>query len=508
MSELKKTGAFVLVALVLCGAAFVRLPDRSRRDQSFKDQGLPFFPEFKDPTVCTDLEVVDYDPGTAATSRFQVKLKDGKWVIPSHYDYPADAKDRLAKTASGVIDLNKDTIRSDLAEDHATLGVIDPLDEKSTELKGRGKRVTLRDKTENTLADFIIVNEVRERPEQHYVRVPGQKRTYGVNVKVELSTKFADWIETNLLKLDAGRIRRVIFRHDKVDPDRGSVVRGETFEIDREASSGPWKLEGGVPAGEELSNEKLQALSSALADLKIVGVRPKPAGLTRDLKTAEGIKLTQQALLSLNSRGFYPTRDGRLLSNQGDVSVATDEGVVYTLRFGEVVFATGEDLSRGDDSPGAAKSTEKAKDDKKKDGASESRYLMVTVGFDPALLPPAHPAEKPPVGPLVIPDDPFQKAPDDPARIAEEKAAKEKFDREEAEHARRSADGEKRVKELTDRFADWYYVTPGESFRSISLERKELLKAKVDPANQDPNAPPPALPGLNVPGLPGLPDAH
>ena len=30
---------------------------------------------------------------------------------------------------------------------------------------------------------------------------------------------------------------------------------------------------------------------------------------------------------------------------QGDVFVETEEGVVYTLRFGEVVFASGEELS-------------------------------------------------------------------------------------------------------------------------------------------------------------------
>ena len=38
-------------------------------------------------------------------------FKDNKWVIPSHYNYPADARDRLSKTAAAVMDLTKDTIR-------------------------------------------------------------------------------------------------------------------------------------------------------------------------------------------------------------------------------------------------------------------------------------------------------------------------------------------------------------------------------------------------------------
>ena len=77
------------------------------------------------------------------------------------------------------------------------------------------------------LADFIIGKEVRDRPGQRYVRVPGQKRTYGVNVKVDLSTRFADWIETNLLKLDASRIRSVTFDNHKVDPERGVIIPGD-----------------------------------------------------------------------------------------------------------------------------------------------------------------------------------------------------------------------------------------------------------------------------------------
>ncbi len=506
MNELNKTFAFAAVALVLVGAAFYRVPDRSGLNQTFNDQGEPFFPDFEDPLASTDLEVVDYDPTTATAARFKVMLKDGKWVIPSHYNYPADAKDRLAKTAAGVMDLTKDTIRSDRPEDHEDLGVIDPLDAKTLSLKGRGKRVTLRDKSEKVLADFIIGKDVRAVREgsdstpQRYVRVPNQKRTYGVNVKVDLSTRFADWIETNLLKLDAGRVRRVVFDNYKIDPETGPQ-RGEVLTIERKDASGPWIM-ADLSADQELNPDKLRTMTDALADLKIVGVRPKPPGLTRDLKTngpdKGGIKVTNTTIASLNSKGFYPTRDGRLLSNQGDVIVSTDEGAVYTLRFGEVVIATGEELSAGIEED-AAKVKEKAKDPAKKaDGTSESRYVMVTVAFDPTLLPP-EPEPDAKVLPT-IPDDPFQRAPDDPKRIAEEKEAKEKDDRKKADEEKRITDARKRVQDLTDRFADWYYVTPGESFRSIVLDRAALTRPKgAAPAA----GAAPAMP--NIPGFPGIP---
>src|SRR5208337_2601473 len=174
MNELSKTLAFSAVALVLCGAAFLSTRDRSVRDEAFKDQGQPFFPDFKDPLACTDLEVVDYDPTTATASRFQVKFEDGKWVIPSHYGYPADARDRLSKTAAAVMLLTKDTVRSDRVEDQEEMGVVDPLDTKTSTLKGRGKRITLRDSAGQILADFIIGKEVKDKTGQCYVRVPGQ----------------------------------------------------------------------------------------------------------------------------------------------------------------------------------------------------------------------------------------------------------------------------------------------------------------------------------------------
>ena len=133
MTELQKTLAFVAAAVVLAGGAALSSGlDRSRTPDEFSDQGEKFFPGFTDPLACTALEVVGFDPETATALPFKVMKKDGKWVIPSHHSYPADGKDRLAKTASGVIDLRKDsTVRSDRADDHKEMGVVDPLDAKT-----------------------------------------------------------------------------------------------------------------------------------------------------------------------------------------------------------------------------------------------------------------------------------------------------------------------------------------------------------------------------------------
>jgi len=508
MTELAKTWTFVAVALLLTGAAVVSTRDRSTRNETFNDQGQPFFPEFKDPLASTDLEVVDFEPSTATASRFRVMFKDNKWVIPSHYDFPADARDRLSKTAAAVMDLTKDSIRSDRADDQEEMGVIDPLDTKTTTTKGRGKRITLRDASEKVLADFVIGNEIKDRTGQRFVRVPGQKRTYGVKLKAEPSTRFADWIETNLLKLEAGKIRKIEFDNYKVNLEQG-YQRGEILDIERKDSSAPWTM-AGVPADQELDSDKLRTLTDALADLKIVGVRPKPPGLTRDLKKSdsEGIKLTANTVASLQSKGFYMTKDGRLLSNQGDVRVFTEEGVVYTLRFGEVFFGTGDDLTAG--APDDAEKKGEAKDKaKKSEGTTENRYVMVTVSFDPELITRPKPeddkdkdkekdkATARPGEPLTVPADPFAPNPNDPKYLAEQKEAKEKAERDQKDYEKKIADGKKRAQELTDRFAAWYYVTPGDSFRSINLDRTALVRPKkAEPASPGVPGAPPSFPGL------------
>jgi hypothetical protein len=509
--EMKKTLVFVAVsAVMITGAAIVDRVELSSRPEAFNDQGKRFFDEF-DPNTCTTLEVFDYDPSTLTPLPFKVTRKDGKWTIPSHYDYPADAKQRLVDTATGVIGLTKDSIRSDRAEDQEAMGVIDPLDPKITAVKGIGKRVTLRDSSDKVLADFIIGKEVKDHPEQHYVRVPEQKRIYGVNVKVDLSTRFADWIETNLLKVDASRVRKIIIDHKTFNPDNGRKVPGDIITIERKDASTPWTVDS-VPEGKEANTETLLAVTNALSDLKIAGIRPKPGTLTAGLKESSGdVKLTtRQGWLSLVSKGFYVnpetsiSRDGTvnpegLHPSKGEVVVSTDEGVIYTLRYGEVVFATGSELSAGSDKEKEKGKEEKGKDTKGAEGTSEGRYLFVTAAFDPSLIPPPRPSTDPDDK---FPDDPFAEEAGEKPLVAPSAQAKEKAEKLKADRDKLIAEGQKRVQELSGRFAPWYYVTPGDSYRTIVQDRSNLVRDKsAKPAG--PAAGPGGFPGGFPGGLPG-----
>ena len=498
-SEMKKTLVFVVAAVLMTGATIASRVDLAGKPEAFNDQGNKFFDDF-DPNTCTTLEVIDYDPATASVLPFKVTNKEGKWVIPSAFDYAADAKQRLIDTASGVMGLTKDSIRSDRIEDQEAFGVIDPLDNKATSLKGIGKHVKLMDKSDKILADFIIGKEVKDHPDRRYVRVPGQKRIYGVNVKADLSTRFADWIETNLLKLDAARIRKIVVDHKSYDPTTRQPVTGEVITLDRKDASTPWTVVG-LPAGKEPNTETLLSLTKALADLKIAGIRPKPEGLTADLKEAPGeIKTTRQGLLSLFSKGFLPTREG-LYPSKGEVTVATDEGVVYSLRFGDVIFATGNELANGEELTKQAKQLGKAAN-KGNEGTSEGRYLFATASFDPSMIPPP----RPPTGDDdKFPDDPFSYEGDEKKLVTESARAKEKAEKLKGEADRLIAEGQKRVKELSDRFAPWYYVTPGDSYRTIVQDQANLIRDKSAKPAPGPGGRPPGFDPRSLPGGFNLP---
>jgi hypothetical protein len=530
MSERNKTLIYLAVTALLMLAAFLATRPRSLAPETFDDQGQAFFADFTDPLAATSLEVDDWDDTLNTARRFKVEFKDGAWTIPSHSGYPADARDRLARTAGGIIALRKDTIRSDRPEDHKDLGVLDPLDPKLTSGEGVGKRITLRDKAGNPLADFILGKEIPGRTGQRFVRKPDQNRVYGVAIKSEPSSRFADWIEPGLLKLEASSIRTVLFDNHRVDPERQTIEYGEVFELERKDASSPWTLRSPrdrapipIPPNQELDTAKVSDLTFALSDLKIVGVRPKPPGLSAELTAmgegqGQGMKLDRAAVNSLATRGFYLVK-GELLSNLGEVDVTTQDGIVYQLRFGEITFAQGDALSAGskeEDEPAKQEGAEKkenekdqtaAKDSASKDqnaaGPVESRFLFVTATFRPELIP--KPAER---TPGEIPDDPFQRTPAE--REAREKADKEKAEREQAEYNQKIEAGKTKAAELARRFAPWYYVVPGDAYRKIVLDRQAFLRAKAatNPGGTPPDSSlPPGFPPLGG-GLPGLPAAR
>ena len=90
---------FVAIAALLTVAAVTTRSGGPSSVPAFSDQGEAFYPEFTDPLRAASLEVVQFDAAKGEIHPFKVQVKNGKWSIPSHYDYPADGADRYQSAA-------------------------------------------------------------------------------------------------------------------------------------------------------------------------------------------------------------------------------------------------------------------------------------------------------------------------------------------------------------------------------------------------------------------------
>ena len=460
MSELQKTMMFGGAAVVLVTLALVTGPRRAA-PEAFFDVGETFFPEFTDPETATSLEVVEFDADTAAATVFRVTNQDGLWTIPSHHDYPADGEERLANTAAGVIAIIKDDFLSDNVTDHESFGVIDPLDQSVSTLRGRGRRVTFKGPSEQVLADLIIGNRVEGRPGYNFVRVPDQNRVYAARTDINISTRFNDWIETNLLGVERADVKRTVLNEYQIDERTGAVRRRGEFIVDW-VEDYVWTAND-VPAGMEVDYVQMNLLVGGIMGLEIVGVRPKPEGLSGNLRQAfEARTITNADLQMMQARGFYPTQSGDMLSNEGELLVRTEEAVLYTLRFGEILYGSGNAVAVGDETS-----------DDEGAGVGENRYVLITAEFDPSGLPePSQPSN----------------------RDFENKAAGQwtDGDRENKERAdlyaqweRRTEAGQRRAEELSIRFAKWYYVISAGSYNRVHKTREDFLKEIEEEDNEE-----------------------
>ncbi len=269
----------------------------------------------------------------------------------------------------------------------------------------------------------------------------------------------------------------------------------------------PWKVaiadgkfeEAKLAEDQELDTSKLDDMKNALDDLKIVDVSPKPEGLSGDLKATGNVYADQETQQSLANRGFYlvavDDKFYELRSNEGETRVLMKDGVEYVLRFGQVA--------------GGSTGMEKAKPEEgEKEGEEEdssdglNRYLFVMAEFNADAI------KKPELEPL--PELPAEDANDaekkegekaeaekadadkEEAKEGEEEeeedpAAKVKAEREriEKENKRKQEQyeeelekGKEHVKELNERFADWYYVIADDVYQKIHLTRADILKKK------------------------------
>jgi len=513
--------------LLLGGWLNVRPTLRQRAVVGDEQQAKVLFPDLADASKAASLEIVSFNDETATLKPFKVVRTEGVWVLPSHENYPADAKDQLAAAATELIDRPVLDVVSDSPGDHETYGVIEPDPEKvKVGMTGVGQLVEIRDASGNKLARLIVGKEDK-RPAGagassgrtlRFVRRAGQDRVYRVELDTtKFTTKFDDWIEKDLLKISPWDVRRLTLDDSActfgIDEASGrptiSLDRKSRAEFGYDDKDAAWSLikltgfddknqprDETLAEGEELASGRLNDLRNALGDLKIIDVVRKPSGLSADLKAEEAFAGDREAVMSLAQRGFFAIQKGDLVSSNGETIVGMKDGVEYLLRFGNAATVAGADDPAGGDAAPA-------------EGAdpvsSSGRYLFVSARLNEDLL------EKPQLDP--VPDAPAEgdakeagstkdggekkDGAADELKKAEEAEAKaqaalEERRRVEAENRRKQEQydeqvkaAQKRVRDLNNRFADWYYVVSDKEYDKIHLDRAGMIQKKSTDEKKD-----------------------
>lgn len=534
MSELGRTLLYLGVAVAVLLMAFVSRPRWVAEDIEARTGTT--LNTVGDPLSVAKLSIIKFDEPTSTVSDFEVAEVDGIWSIPSHQDYPADAKRQMADAATSVMNLKILGVISAKPGDQKIYGVVDPAPEKlKAGAVGVGTKVIMKGPKNDTLVQMIIGKEVKDEPGQRYVREVGRDPIYVVKLDPsKLSTTFDNWIEDDLLQLNSWDIHGITLKD--YSADLAMTLQGPTIMWDRRGETivsyddreGKWSIEEmekfdqgkesfvavDLAADEEVNTEVLDELKDAIDDLTIVDVERKPEGLSKDLKAAKDFADNPDATANLATRGFVPVQVGdtyEILSSDGEIRCTMKDGVEYVMRFGKIVLGADGQVGDGVE-----------------EDAEINRYLFVMAEFNqdviekPALeqLPPLpqegasveNSAELSTPSPegggskgegqeeptAVDAEKPGEAKPGQKSEAQGEDATERMAQREEIEKENRRRldeyeeklrEGQRRVDELNARFGDWYYVISEEVFKKIHLGREELVKKKsAQPVNTEQKA--------------------
>jgi len=345
-------------------------------------------------------------------------------------------------------------------------------------------------------------------------------------------------------------VRRGLFRVEPNDSAKAEEPRWKLAE-NKVDQKGSW-TDAPLAPDEELNASKLDDMKYAFSDLKIVDVNRKHKELARYLREKGKSALEAADAEDLADYGFYlvgvnpqtakflqtlfPVEEGSpvLLSTQGDVRIAMKGGMVYVLRFGQIT-SSGKSAAQKKKEPAkkepekkAPEKKEPAKDGEKKDdetakpeGPGLNRYLFIMAEFDPSLMPAPQyeklpelpkPGETPKSEPAKTepsktdagkkPETPKPDAAkkEEPAKKPDPEAERKRIEEErkrievanaekKKQYEKEIEDGQKKVKELNDRFADWFYVISDNEYKRIHLARTDIVKKKEkkeEPKKEEP----------------------
>jgi len=409
---------------MLLAAVFAGYANKPKPADDYETIGQPFYADFEGTSQAKSLLVTSIDPDAIKKQKFEIKEVDGLWQIPSHEGYPAEAAERLARTSASLVGLTRDSLVGRRTSDYEKFGVVDPREDDIVDVESVGQSITIRDANEDVLVDFIIGDRADDRDDGiadpsgeesfYYVRRADETNVYRIPLNIELSTKFSDWIEPDLLQLEAADVVQLDMNNYQIEERSSGMfgqvkelmkVKGDEISLRRKTSTDDWELENLKPESEKVIQAAVNAVVGVLDEMAIVDVEKKPTLNGRILLDADlnySVTPAQAQLMSIRSqqqldalsqdekaefqslqmgimelqrdleaKGFSFGQTGRkleLVSAGGEMQAGTSSGLRYTLHVGKAPTSTVEAI----DVAGASDDDSKKDDPSEEDGGEAS----------------------------------------------------------------------------------------------------------------------------------------
>ncbi len=435
-----KTLTIILGLLALISGFFAWKPAASLRSADLGKQMSAIGKEAPAEQIAF-LSVASWDAESDRLKVFEVRKEGKAWTIPSHFDYPADGASRVGKTA-GLLGTQRGKFVTDDPKLHEQLGVIDPKSPAADTAKERGKRITIKDQAGGTLLDLVIGTYDSDGGGGSFVREADSNEVYTAKIDSDISTKFVDWVEPNLLKIGATDLRDLTISAYQVDEVNAAIKQGDETVLSQVNDTASW-TSAQAPADKRVGKDGVDKLVSELTGLRLVGIRP----FSQEWLQPRGFFFSQDPQF-LNRPDALPINVGgqrmALVGNEGELTAVAKDGICYKLYFGEIAVGDDQDTS-ADTKPDTPKPTpERPGDGPPKEG--NNRYMVVFCRYDAAR---------------------------DQTAITGDTAE----DKEKSRKANADA-GARKAEKVNARFQKFFYVISDESFKKLRPAKDALFEAK------------------------------
>lgn len=304
------TAVIVLAAIVV----------RQQTTTAVPQQGAALFPK-----LLTHINEVTEVKGTSAEGNYTLLLHDGRWVVKEREAYPADA-DKVRKLLFGLAQLQRVEPKTSNPDLYEKIGVQDVSAKGAESLQ-----IKLSGAKGETLVELIVgkhhLSTADLSQREYFVRPAGDPQSWLVEGKLPEDKSPSNWLQKNILMLDAERVREVRVTH--ADGQHLAVRRKDPAVENYELV--------GLPKGAEIESPyAINSIANALTDLALDDVRPATAAnfnnkgaLSVELTTFDGLRVNMQAIkdghndLARFSASFDPSLVAKPDSSKQEASATT-----------------------------------------------------------------------------------------------------------------------------------------------------------------------------------------